>query len=140
MWALPSGWSAKPFRGPTASCFSILGKGGGQKFPAGSDHPPGLDISRVSREGVVYARSVEFSDFPARYDATGPIAGHRRWVRVRAVQGVLAAVGTNCNRAKHPGETQMKADAGVRVHPHGDPAAADATVIATQNHLSIAVP
>jgi hypothetical protein len=44
---------------------------------------PGYHIKR-SNLGL-YARSVEFPDFFARYDAPGSIAGHRRGVRVRAV-------------------------------------------------------
>src|SRR5260370_42442967 len=41
--------------------------------------------ARIGEGRGFYDRSAEFSDFPARYDAPGSIAGHRRWVRVRAV-------------------------------------------------------
>jgi hypothetical protein len=43
----------------------------------------GLDLDGY--RGGLYAGSVEFSDFSARYDAPGSISGHRRGVRVRAV-------------------------------------------------------
>src|SRR5258708_36951243 len=55
--------------------------GGGQKFPAGSDRLRWLDIGRATVARKAFgARICEFSDFPARYDAPGSLAGHRRGV------------------------------------------------------------
>ena len=64
---------------PHGPRFSVFGEGGGQKFPGGSDHLRRPSISGVypGREGLS-ARSVEFSDFSARYDAPGSV-GFQNW-------------------------------------------------------------
>src|SRR5260370_34702584 len=54
-------------------CRNRAGTMGRTEFPAGSDHLRRLSLSRAHWEGGgLYARSVEFSDFPARYDAQAP--------------------------------------------------------------------
>jgi hypothetical protein len=91
-----------------------------EELPAGSDRLRRLSISRAHWGGRgLSARNGEFSDFPARYDAPGSIVGHPRGFRVRAVYVLPDAVGTKCNRASHPGKTQMKANA-EGVPPDGD--------------------
>jgi hypothetical protein len=67
--------------------FGFWGRGVDRKLPAGSAHLRRLDSGEW---GSLYARSLEFPDFSARYGAPGSIAGHRRGVRVRAVLRVLA--------------------------------------------------
>jgi hypothetical protein len=58
--------------------------------------------------GGLYARSLEFPDSSAHYDAPGSIAGHRRGVRARAVQSVLA---THCAVLESKADMQKRGQA-----------------------------
>jgi hypothetical protein len=71
----------------TDPLFAFLGRGWTE------NSRPALVIcaGSISGEwGGLYARSVEFPDFSARYDAPGSIAGHRRGIGVRTFRLYLA--------------------------------------------------
>jgi hypothetical protein len=64
--------------------------------------------------GCLSDRTGEFSDFPARYDAPGSIARHRRGVRVRAVLRVLA---TQCAVLESKADMQKRGQASLARRP-----------------------